>query len=44
MNWADWSRDGRLLVATTEGTLETRTENDWARPATVVADLSLERP
>ena len=44
VNWADWSHDGRLLVATTAGTLETRTENDWTRPATVVADLSLERP
>jgi hypothetical protein len=44
VNWADWLRDGRLLVATTEGTLETRTESDWTRPATVVADVSRDRP
>jgi len=44
VNWADWSHDGRLLVATTAGTLETRERKDWTRPATVVADLSDERP
>jgi hypothetical protein len=43
-NWADWSRDGRLLVATSAGELQTRDASDWTRPATVVADLSLEAP
>ena len=44
VQWADWSRDGRLLVATTAGELQTREESDWTRPASVVADLSLEHP
>jgi hypothetical protein len=44
VNWADWSRDGRLLVGTTVGTLETRDQSDWNRPAAIVADLSHEQP
>jgi hypothetical protein len=44
VQWADWSGDGRLLVATTAGELQTRDESDWTRPATVIADLSLETP
>jgi hypothetical protein len=44
VQWADCSRDGRLLVATVDGRLETRAEDDWTRAATVVADLSLEHP
>jgi len=44
VQWADWSRDGRLLVATVDGRLETRDEDDWTRPGSVVADLPLERP
>jgi hypothetical protein len=44
VQWADWSRDRRLLVATTAGELQTRDERDWTRSATIVADLSVERP
>jgi hypothetical protein len=44
VQWADWARDGRLLVATRSGRLETRAGDDWTRTATRVADLSLEAP
>lgn len=44
VQWADWARDDRLLVATSAGELQIRDESDWTRPATIVADLSLERP
>jgi hypothetical protein len=44
VQWADWARDGNLLVATDAGELQTRSRRDWSRPATVVADLSEEVP
>jgi hypothetical protein len=44
VQWADWSGDGALLVATEEGELQTRRDDDWLRPATVVADLSGDAP
>jgi hypothetical protein len=38
--WADWSPDGRLLVATRAGELQVREESDWSAPGVVVADLA----
>jgi hypothetical protein len=45
VQWADWSADGRLLVATVDGRLEVR-EGDARGVAVVseVADLAALRP
>ena len=44
VQWADWASDGRLLVATAGGRLETRTGASWHRANELVADLSVARP
>jgi hypothetical protein len=44
VQWADWAREGTLLVATTGGQLERRTAGLWSRPAQIVADLAQEPP
>jgi hypothetical protein len=38
VQWADWDPCGRLLVATTDGRLETWSPGDWSRE--VIADLA----
>jgi hypothetical protein len=43
VQWADWARDGTLLVATTSGQLEVRTEGSWTAAGSTVADLTLSR-
>jgi hypothetical protein len=43
VQWADWARDGRLLVATDEGRLETRSGR-WLESDAVVADLAGAEP
>jgi hypothetical protein len=40
VQWADWARDGRLLVATHAGEPQAREPSDWHTPAAVAADLS----
>jgi hypothetical protein len=44
VQWAEWSRDGRLLVATRAGDLETRTHDSWATAAETVASLAALQP
>ena len=44
VQWADWARDGRLLVATANGNLETRGKSSWLAAGDVVANLADERP
>ena len=44
VQWADWARDGRLLVATWAGQLETRTAGSWSTVGQAVADLAQEAP
>jgi len=39
VQWADWAGDGRLLVATKAGRLETRGSASWTEADAVVADL-----
>jgi hypothetical protein len=40
VQWADWARDGRLLVATVGGQLQTRVAGSWSKAAHTVADLA----
>jgi hypothetical protein len=44
VQWADWARDGTLLVATVGGQLETRTADSWSTAAQTVADLAHDAP
>jgi hypothetical protein len=44
VQWADWARDGALLVATVGGQLETRTAGSWSVAARAVADLAHDVP
>jgi hypothetical protein len=44
VQWADWARDGTLLVATVGGQLETRTAASWPTAARTVADLAHDVP
>jgi hypothetical protein len=44
VQWADWGSDGRLLVATAAGALETRGGRSWHEPDAVVADLAHDDP
>jgi hypothetical protein len=44
VQWADWARNGTLLVATRSGQLETRTAGSWATAAQTVADLGHDAP
>jgi hypothetical protein len=43
VQWAEWARDGRLLVATDDGTLETRS-TPWLEADAVVAELAGTEP
>jgi hypothetical protein len=43
VQWADWARDGTLLVATTAGQLETRTAGSWTAAGSTVVDLTVSR-
>jgi hypothetical protein len=42
--WADWARDGTLLVATAAGRLETRHAGSWSAADAVVAHLGGDTP
>ena len=44
VQWADWARDGRLLVATAAGQLETRGAGSWLTADLIVADLAHDEP
>jgi len=44
VQWADWARDGTLLVATVGGRLEVRTAGSWPVAARAVADLAHDMP
>jgi hypothetical protein len=44
VQWADWDRNGDLLVATDAGELQTRGKLGWLAPDSVVADLAAESP
>ena len=44
VQWADWARDGKLLVATAAGQLETRGAGSWLTADLIVADLAHDEP
>jgi hypothetical protein len=44
IQWADWDRNGDLLVATDAGELQSRGKLGWLAPDSVVANLAVERP
>jgi hypothetical protein len=44
VQWADWAADGRLLVATRAGRLETRGARSWLEADSVVAELAHDEP